>query len=499
MEKFLQRTLRVLLMSLVVSMMVSCSDDDDEGSSNPVANPLAYKTPKYIFFFIGDGMAAPQINLAQAALNDPQFRLKSEVGIGQMNLAELPIAGMSTTHAENRYITGSAAAATALATGEKTTINTISKSGDYSKNLKTMAEMAHEKGMRVGIVSSVSIDHATPACFYAHEDTRKSMYNISAQMATSNFEYFGGGYAHGDRDGDGYKDIKTKMENAGYKLATNRNEFNAIQNGEKVWAYNHTVDASDALWYDMDRPEDHLSLAEFTQRGIEILDNDKGFFMMVEGGKIDWACHANDAVAAAYDMIAFDDALGKAIDFCKQHPDESLIVVTGDHECGGLTLGFANTEYETAFEILKYQKMSYEKFTEKVYEWMEAEGDAFTFEVALQRIEDSFGLGNTSLNENLELSEYDLTQLKNAYNKTVKEESPYPKEDQSLYYSYYDPLTVTVTHILNRKAGIDWTSYSHTGVPVPVFAMGQGQYEFSGFYDNTDVAKKIMEIGSLNK
>jgi alkaline phosphatase len=497
MEKFLQGSIRVLMMALIVSMMVSCSDDDDETSSNPAKNPLDYKTPKYIFFFIGDGMATPQINLAQAALNDPDFRPKSSVGIGQMRIAELPIIGMSTTHAENRYITGSAASATALATGEKTTINTISKSGDYSRDLRTMAEMARDKGMRVGVVSSVSIDHATPAAFYAHENTRKSMYNISAQMATAKFDYYGGGYAHGDRDGDGYKDIKQKMQNEGYKIVSNRADFNAIQNGEKVWAYNHTLDASSALWYEMDRPADHLSLAEFTQRGIEILDNDKGFFMMVEGGKIDWACHANDAVAAAYDMIAFDDALGKALDFYKQHPDETLIIVTGDHECGGLALGFANTAYETAFDILKYQKLSYEKFTEKVYEWIETQGDAFTFEVALEKIKENFGLGNAALNEALALSEYELDQLRNAFNKTVTGESPFPKEDQSLFYDYYDPLTVTVTHILNRKAGIDWTSYYHTGVPVPVFAIGQGQYEFSGFYDNTDVAKKIMTIGSL--
>ncbi len=497
MEKFLQRTLKVMMMALIVSFMVSCSDDDDEVSSNPTSNPMDYKTPKYIFFFIGDGMAAPQINLAQAALNDPEFHLKSNVGIGQMHIADFPVTGMSTTHAEDRYITGSAASATALATGEKTTINTISKSGDYSRDLKTMAEMARDKGMRVGIVSSVSIDHATPACFYAHENTRKSMYNIAAQMSTSNFDYFGGGYAKGDYDGKNLKDIQQKMTSAGYKIVDNRSDLSAIQNGEKVWAYNHTLDASAALWYDMDRPSDHLSLAEFTQRGIEILDNDKGFFMMVEGGKIDWACHANDAVAAAYDMIAFDDALGKALEFYKQHPDETLIVVTGDHECGGLTLGYANTEYDTAFEILKYQKMSYEKFEEKLEEWIETEGDAFTFDVALQRIKNNFGLGNAALNENLALSEYDLTQLQNAFNKTVNGESPYPKEDQDLYYSYYDPLTVTITHILNRKAGIDWTSYSHTGVPVPVMAIGQGQYEFGGFYDNTDIAKKIMEIGSL--
>lgn len=489
----------LLLLVLLSSALffVACSDDDDDNPVQPENSITQYKTPKYVFFFIGDGMSSAQINLTEAALADSEFKLSKTTlnGLGALNLTGFPVTGMSTTMAADRYITGSAASATALATGSKTAIGVISKTTDKTKNIKTMAEIAKEKGMRVGIVSSVSIDHATPACFYAHADSRGQYYDIAAQMATSNFDYFGGGYAKGNFPSKGNGDIISKMQSAGYQVVTTRGELNSAQNGKKLWAYNHTTDGSAALYYDMDRPEDHISLEEFTQRGIDVLDNEKGFFLMVEAGKVDWACHANDAVAATHDMVAFDKSIKKAIDFYHSHPDETLIVVTGDHECGGLTLGFASTKYETAFNLLKYQKVSYEVFTAKVYEWKQA-GNV-NFDGAVDSVKKYFGLGNAALNEKLALSDYEMNSLENAFKKTFNNEDVYPSEVDYLSFGGYDAFTVTVTHLLNNKAGLDWTSYKHTGVPVPVFAMGQGQYEFSGYYDNTDIAKKIMKIAKL--
>lgn len=488
---FLKKLTFLLLLSLSLGFIVSCSDDDD--NTNTPIDGDSYKTPKYIFFFIGDGMATPQVNLTEAALSDKDFKSAKlqKVGLGELNMRQFPIVGMCNTYAEDRYITGSAASATALATGYKTTINTISMSGDHSQNLTTMAEMAKTKGMRVGIVSSVSIDHATPACFYAHTSTRKNLNDIALQMATSNFEYFGGGIAMGEKNGD----VTAAMQNAGYTITNNREGLNAIKNGEKVWATT-TVDYAGALNYEIDRQSDEISLAEFTQRGIEILDNEKGFFMMVEGGKIDWACHANDAVSAAYDVIAFDEAIGKAMEFYNKHPEETLIVITGDHECGGLSIGYANTGYDNAFELLKNQHKSYDVFTAEVKEW--ASAGNVTFEQALVEVKEFFGLGDEATDSKLALSDYEIELLRNAFDKSMKGES-IKNEFELEIYGYYDPFTVTITHILNNKAGLDWTSYSHTGVPVPVFAMGQGASEFSGYYDNTDVAKKIILIGSLNK
>lgn len=467
-----------------VAIMTSCSDDDCPTCEN---DPYAYETPKYVFLLIGDGMATPQINVTENLY-------------GNLSLREFDVAGMSSTYAEDRYITGSAASATALATGYKTTIGTIAMNGSASQNYKTMAEMARDKGMKVGILSSVSIDHATPACFYAHADNRGKYNYIASQMASSGFDYFAGGFAKGDfqkyRDrAENPKDIIAEMQAAGYTITTNRSELNAAQPGTKVWAYT-TYDGDGALNYELDRQASEVSLAEFTQKGIELLDNENGFFMMVEAGKVDWACHANDVVSAAKDMVAFDEVVKKVLDFYNQHPDETLIVVTGDHECGGLTLGWANTGYASAFDILQHQKTSYQIFSGMVNDWEES-GNV-TFEQALAEAKNHFGLGNGGLNEALALSEYELSRLEDAFNASMNGESVYPDEEQNLLYGYYDPFTVTITHLLNNKAGLDWTSYSHTGIPVPVLAKGQGQFMFSGYYDNTDIAKKIIEIAGLD-
>jgi len=490
----------VLLTSLI--LLVSCGDDGDD--SDVLNSITKYDTPKYVFYFIGDGMANPQVNLTEAALNDDDFRLAKpgDVGVGVLNLSTFPVIGMATTFAEDRYITGSAAAATALACGKKTTIGTISQNGDHSQDFETMAEMAKAKGMKIGIISSVSIDHATPACFYAHEPSRGNYNNIAAQMATSNFDYFAGGFAKGDfekyrgRDPEGDpKDIIAEMQNAGYTITTTRAELQATQPGQKVWAYTG-YDGDAALYYELDRPSDHVSLAEFTAKGIELLHSKDGFFMMIEGGKIDWACHANDAVSAAHDLIAFDNAIGEALDFYNEHPKETLIIITGDHECGGLTLGFAATEYESAFALLKDQKISYQEFAVRVGNW--ADNGNVNFSTALDSMKYFFGLGNANLNNALALSEYETNCLKEAFNESMSGDTDRDNEENFLKYGpYYDPFTITITHILNQKAGIDWTSYYHTGVPVPVYAMGQGQYEFSGSYDNTDIAKKIIEIAEL--
>jgi alkaline phosphatase len=497
--------------------LTSCNDDDDDNDSgdNTITD---YKTPKYIFFFIGDGMSTPQINATEAALNSDGFKLKStkSIGVGELNIQKFEVTGMQTTYAEDRYITGSAASATALATGHKTTINTIGMNGDRTEDYKTMAEMAKEKGMKVGIISSVSIDHATPACFYAHTPDRNNYYSIGQDLAKSNFDYFAGGGVRwnkydSDKEVTGLsEDINLFLNSVtqnGYTYVNTRAAFDALKPGdEKIIAtlekFKTSVSSnSAALPYTIDLDEEtsennKITLSEFTEKGIELLENEKGFFMMVEGGKIDWACHANDVVSASFNTVEFNKAIGKALNFYEKHPEETLIVVTGDHECGGLTLGFSATGYETAFSLLDNQKVSYESFTATVRSWNK---NTKTFESALEDAKENFGLGNTSIDASLALTDYETKLLKDAFNKSLNGESAYSDEEIARIYGGYDPFTVSITHILNNKAGIDWTTYSHTGAPVPVFALGQGMYEFNGYYDNTDIAKKIMKIGKLSE
>lgn len=444
--------------------------------------------PKYLFLFIGDGMGFPQKTAASQYIE------------AQLVIDSFPSQGITTTPASDRFITGSAAAATAMACGKKTSIGRIAMDEDQ-KPLKTVAEMAKERGMKVGIVSSVSIDHATPAAFYAHVAKRSQYYDIDVALAKSGFDYFAGG---------GLKDPANKKGNAveyqgdamelikenGYKVVNNKADFNALSQADgKVLAINSWLQDSGALPYDMDRTDEDISLAEFTEKGIELLENPNGFFMMVEAGKIDWACHANDATAAIKDTLAFDKAVAKAYDFYKKHPEETLIVVTGDHECGGMTLGFAGTKYETYFNILKHQNVSFTKFDQTVVKALKEKGDV-TLEDVKNDITAGFGLAFDGNADNpLLLTPYEVKQIEAAFEKTMKGETE-KSDDPGTYLLYggYEPLTVAITHILNQKAGIAWTSYKHTGVPIATSAIGVGAERYMGAYDNADIALKLMGI-----
>ena len=471
------RLIRVLLF-VAALFIAACSTTD---TLHPSKTGSVTDAPRYVFYFIGDGMGLAQVKLADAVLEDGSA----------LEMTTFPVAGVAATHAENRYITGSAAAGTALSTGYKTTIGTIAKNGDRSADLKTMAEMARDKGMRVGIVSNVSIDHATPACFYAHADSRRMYPEIAVQMASSGFDYFGGGYALGDlENGKPLGALVETMKDSGYTVIQGWEALGKAVPGRKYWAYG-SYESSGALKYAIDRAPDNFTLADFTRHGIRLLENDRGFFLMVEGGKIDWASHANDAATVAHEVVDFDLAIAEALEFYRSHPDETLIVVTADHECGGLALGYADKAYESDLGVLRHQKLSAQAFAEKVSRW--AESKRVSFSMALDSAKVYFGLGDATLDSALVLTPEEKAALKKAYTASMS------GGNGGQAYGKGDPLTVSLTELLNHKAGIGWTTGSHTAVPVPVFAIGKGAHEFCGVYDNTDIAKRIIKIADLSR
>lgn len=445
------------------------------------------KKAKYVFYFIGDGMAMPQINAAEifkGTLDSTDPMNKSK-----FTFSAFPYQGMQATHSANTFITESAAAGTALATGHKTNNDILGMDPTKTIKFKTMAEMAKEKGMKVGIVSTVSIDHATPGAFYAHEPTRKNYYEIALAMADSGFEYFaGGGLLAPTGPKKDKPDALDIAKQKGYKVVNTQEAIRKLsKNDGKVIAISPDLQDEQSMEYDIDR-QDHLSLADFTRKGIEVLDNPNGFFMMVEGGKIDWSCHANDAASTVRDVMALDAAIAEAMKFYAKHPDETLIVVTGDHETGGMTIGFAGTEYQTFFSKINKQTMSYIEFDKKIKSYRETvKPSEASLDDWLPILADQFGL--------TEFTAYEKQRLSDALSASMIEPKKRSKNEQSyLLYGSYEPFSVTVTHILNQKAGIGWTTYAHTGVAVPVAAQGVGGELFQGYYDNTDVAKKIMSV-----
>ncbi|BCS88294.1 alkaline phosphatase [Pseudodesulfovibrio sediminis] len=439
------------------------------------------KGAKYVFFFIGDGMGLPQRAASSAYLGK------------KLAIDAMPAQGLTTTFAANRFITGSAASATALASGVKTNINYIGMDPNF-KPVKTVAEMAKEHGMKVGIVSSVSLDHATPAAFYAHVKTRNMYHEIDHALAASGFDFFAGGGLKdpsGKKSEDPMGDALEKAKANGYKIIDNKDAFMALKPGDgKVLAWNAWLQDGKALPYVMDMSSKDITLPEFTAKAIEMLDNDKGFFLMVEGGKIDWACHANDAAAAIKNTLAFDDAVKEALAFYEKHPKETLIVVTGDHECGGLTLGFAGTKYGSNYDILNTQNVSFQKFTDETLVDFKKKGGDFAAMKPI--ITAAFGLkfDGDAKKDPMVLADYQAADIKTAFERSMSGDKV--KGSEYLLYGSYDPLSVTLTHVLNQKAGLGWTSYKHTGVPVSTSAIGVSALTFNGSYDNKDVATKIM-------
>ncbi|MBS3779121.1 MAG: alkaline phosphatase [Desulfovermiculus sp.] len=442
---------------------------------------------KYVFVFIGDGMGMPQRSAAQ------------EYTGRNLLMNTFPAQGVTTTHAADRFITGSAAAGTAIACGQKTNIGFVGLD-PRQEEVVSLAELAKEQGKKVGIISSVSIDHATPASFYAHVPARGQYYDIAVALAESGFDYFaGGGLKDPNNSAGNSREYKGNaldlIRNNGYAIVDNKQEFEQLRPGTgKVLTMNAWLQDGKALPYAMDQREQDISLSEFTAKGIELLDNENGFFIMVEGGKIDWACHANDGVAAIHDTLEFEKALQKAYDFYEQHPEETLILATGDHECGGMTLGFAGTKYATHFDVLSNQKVSFQKFSQEIIPEFQKQGQGF--EQVQPVITEVFGLKfQGDPKDHMVLKPHEAKKIKKAYERSMAgSQERSDNEETYLLYGGYDPLSVTLTHILNQKAGIGWTSYKHTGVPVTTSAIGVGSERFNGAYDNTDLGLKVMEI-----
>ena len=502
------------LTGAVLSALIGLSAIASLNAETKITAPATGKgTPKYVFVFIGDGMSYPQIQSAAyytgkdaAGIVDVVKKSENPSDSPEMkalSFYQFPVAGSASTYDATSFAPDSASTATSIFTGYKTHSSSINV--DITKKIKyrTIAEqLRDQKKYKIGVISTVNLNHATPAATYAHQASRKSNYPIGQELVSSNFEYFAGGALMDPQDKNKDKtSIYDLAKNAGYKVCFDQKSAAALKNGDKALVIAETLADSDSMNYDNDRKEGEWALRDYVRKGIEVLDNKTGFFMMVEGGKVDWACHANDARSSIADTLALSEAVEEAISFYNKHPKETLILVTADHETGGLTIGYAGTDYNLFFRTLDSQKISYAKFDSDYVSAYKKNGTSF--EAVMKDVEKLFGLkmpGADGSNKNggLVLTDYELSRIKTAYEKTIKNDNNRSQMEYDIYGTY-EPLTITITHILNAKSGLGWTSNSHTGLPVPVFALGAGQEEFKGFYDNTEIYKKLAKLTKVVK
>ncbi len=440
---------------------------------------------KYVFYFIGDGMGVNQVNGTEMYYAELQ---NGRIGVEPLLFTQFPVATMATTFSATNSVTDSAAAGTALSTGKKTYNSAISV-GEDKKPMETVAEKAKKAGKKVGVATSVSVDHATPAAFYAHQPNRNMYYEIALDLPKANFDFYaGGGFLKPTRTHD-KKDapsIFPIFEEAGYTVARGYNDYKAkADKAQKMILIQEEGKDPSCLPYAIDREENDLTLAQITESAIDFLmkGKDKGFFLMVEGGKIDWAAHGNDAATVFNEVKDMDAAVKVAYEFYKKHPKETLIVITADHETGGIVLG--KGRYELNLKALQYQKKSTDGLSKRISELRKSKGNKVTWEEMKEFLGQEMGFWKEvpiSWKQERELrDEFEESFVKN---KVVFAESMYSKSE---------PIAACAKEIINDIAMIDWASGGHSAGYVPVFAIGAGSHLFGNKIDNTEIPQRIAK------
>lgn len=316
-----------VILACTVCLGSCCSSEKDETKA------------KYIFLFIGDGMSRSIIDMTESWMSYKEGNL----GGADLTMSTFPIYGQATTYSQNRHATCSAAAGTAIACGAKTTRNHIGTDADGNA-LESISEVLGKAGYNIALISSSPINHATEAAFYAHEETRKNFYEITRSIPETGFKFHAGSGFIDFYGKDGQQESSVEfLERNGYEVCCGAEEFaDREKDSEKLVLYQECFRDMSATDYVMNGkdPEGYMDLAQMLSYGLEYIGEDKPFFIMCEGGTIDWAAHLNRVMPTVKAVIEFDEAVKAAYDFYLRHPDETLIVVTADHGTGGVALGY---------------------------------------------------------------------------------------------------------------------------------------------------------------
>lgn len=334
----------------------------------PILSTAQEQKAKYVFYFIGDGMGFNHVSLAEYWLGYTQGVFDSR----PLSFSQFPVLGWAVTHSESNLITDSAAAGTALSTGTKTKNGMLGTAPD-STALKSIAYKIHDAGYKVGISSTVGINHATPGAFYGHSASRSDYYSIASEIPSTGFEFFAGGGAIESNGEDGDEtSVYEAIEDSGYVIAEGMDDF-AVKKDEagKMMLLQENGRLKTELPYAIDMKDTDMTHADLVSASIDFLyDEDcPGFFIMSEGGKIDWASHGNDTKAVILETLSLSDAVAEAVEFYNAHPDETLIIVTADHETGGLTLSWEKG-YDLLFDKLEEIHCSKDMVSEEEREHM---------------------------------------------------------------------------------------------------------------------------------
>src|SRR5690625_1772637 len=454
-KKLMSITLAGVVSSTVAFNIANAAGNEDV-SLEPIPTHQDDGTAKNVILLIGDGMGQNQVSAASYYQGD---------GFGTEDLVmdQFTDVGFARTYSHDNTVTDSAAAATAFSSTHKTDNGVLGKAPENQVHsddeehfdVETVLESAESNDMATGLVSTARITHATPAAFASHIGSRDEENQIAEQMLLEHDieVMLGGGKRHflPKEEGGKREDKKNLIDSAeekGYEIVTNKSEMNKTEGGKLLGLFSNSH-----MTYELDRDmTEEPSLDEMTEKALGVLKDDKnGFFLMVEGGRIDHAGHANYPATNIHETLAFDRAVEEALQFAKEDGD-TLVIVSADHETGGMSIGL-DGQYGFNKDVIRNMRRTTEYISSQ--------------------------LDSKYSNVEVIMAEYaginDLT-----------------KEEKELITSNEDAAAV-IAEIISDRSLIGWTTTGHTAVHVPVYSYGPMSNKLVGTIDNTKIAEVISK------
>lgn len=438
---------------------------------------IAQAAPKNIIYMIGDGMGPAYLSAYRYYQDDPKTKAVESTIFDELWV------GVATTYPDDdTIVTDSAAGATALATHTKSYNGAISVNHSHQP-LTTLLEIAKTQGKQTAILSTSQINHATPASFMAHNKSRKNYNEIADDYVDNKVSgklvadlMFGGGTQYFVRKD---RNLVSEFKQAGFQYADNWQQLDGLTKLPAM-ALLAQVGLPSALDNPVKQP-----LATMTTKALSLLNNsEQGFVMMIEGSQIDWCGHANDIACAMAEMDDFAKAIAVAKAYVDAHPD-TLLVITADHETGGLSLG-AEGDYAWHRDVIKKVKNTAPEIAKALVQ----AADADVAKVWLDKT-------------SLKLTDAEMTALVKARTsaaKTFANIAGKTGNDQlETEAEALDVLATVVKQHINHYSRTGWTSGAHTAIDVPVLAWGKERAAFAGFQDNTDIARKLIHYVTPTK
>ena len=537
---------------ITASLLSACGGDssssDSSSRTNAASSPESQASAgkiKNVIMMIGDGMGPQQVGLLQDFATHSKTDIYKNRETALKLFANSGQVAFSSTTPIGGLVVDSACSATQLATGKPALSEVVGLDID-GNSTETILEMAKAAGKSTGLISDTRITHATPAAFASHQAHRSMENEIAVDMLENNVDVMlGGGLRYWIPQGSSNasadlvtlideptvkikskrkddRNLLTQAQTAGYELAFNADQLDAVEGGKVLGLFSYSA-MLDGISYTACKKADSCiqpSLADMTTKALDILSKDEdGFFLMIEGGQIDWAAHNNDAGDMLHQLLKFDESIQAVYDWVEDRND-TLVVITADHETGGFSFSYsrkdipeadmsivgdafveANRDYKPNFNFANPDLLDklYAQKKDFYNIWYQAGGDLGDVEPTSVDLLNAIN-GNTEFTitqaDADRILEHEVNEYQEADHKYLAA-TEFPKvDDFEEFYVYGEEVHLNlIGRALAKHQNTVWSTGTHTHTPVQVIAWGpkEAQQRFNGLMNHVEVGAQLIE------